>query len=75
MQILPTTFDSKRYSSLGYGEKNGVILRSGRDSPPPNTYKIRGQFEKLKTNYGWSFGMSHTTWAKVYIPNNKLTTN
>lgn len=47
--MLPSTLESKAVG-LGYGEKKGVMIVSGRESPPPNTYKIKGQFEKLRPN-------------------------
>jgi len=27
---------------LGFGDKNGVKALTGKDSPPPNAYKIKG---------------------------------
>jgi hypothetical protein len=40
-QELPQMFET-RTTGFGYGGKNGVILRCGLDSPPPNNYKIKG---------------------------------
>jgi hypothetical protein len=72
--LLPSTFDPTHTTGFGFGQKNGVVIREGKDSPPPNTYKIRGQFEKLRPNQGKSFGISHQYYAKVYLPDNKYST-
>ena len=47
---------------------------SGRDSPPPDNYKIKGQFEKLRPNQGKSFGLPYSAYYKVYLPPNKFST-
>jgi hypothetical protein len=72
MLQLPTTLEEKA-TNFGYGEKNGVMIYAGRESPSPNAYKIRGNFENLRLNTGKSFGMPHSVYSKVYIPNNKIT--
>lgn len=41
MLLLPSTLDPHAVG-LGYGDKKGVMILSGRDSPPPNSYKIKG---------------------------------
>ncbi len=73
MQVLPPTFNTRK-CSFGYGEKKGLIINSGKDSPPANTYKIRGMYDKLKPNQGFSFGMPHSVYAKTYVPSNKFST-
>ena len=75
MQLLPHTLNSTKTTSFGFGNKNGVILRSGMDSPPPNAYKIRGEFEKLRPDKGKSFGLPHSAYAKVYVESNKYSTS
>ena len=72
MLLLPSTIDTKA-AGFGFGDKLGVLMRDGRDSPPPNSYKIKGQFDKLRPNQGRSFGIPHSAYAKVYNPNNKVT--
>jgi hypothetical protein len=72
MLTLPTTLDTKA-SGFGYGDKNGLMMLTGRDSPSPNCYRLRGNFEKLRFNNGKSFGMPHSVYSKVYNPNNKIT--
>lgn len=42
MLNLPTTLDPAKSPTFGFGEKRGLMITSGRDSPPPNTYKVRG---------------------------------
>ena len=42
MQILPSTLDPTKSVGFGFGDKNGLIMREGRESPPPNAYRIRG---------------------------------
>jgi hypothetical protein len=51
-----------------------VKVLAGKDSPPPNSYKIKGQFEKLKPNQGRTFGLPYSAYSKVYLPNNKIGT-
>ena len=75
MLCLPTTLESAKSSTFGFGNKNGLQILSGRDSPPPNSYKVRGQFEKLKPNQGRSFGMPYAVYQKVYLPSNKYGTS
>lgn len=75
MQCLPSTLDPTKSVGFGFGEKNGLKILSGRDSPPPNNYKIRGTFERLRPNQGRSFGLPHSAYAKVYLPGNKYGTS
>lgn len=70
--MLPSTLDGTKTTGFGFGNKNGLMVREGRDSPPPNTYKIRGQFEKLRPNQGKSFGISYSYYQKVYLPDNRF---
>ncbi len=46
-------------------------MRQGQDAPPPNSYKIRGQFDRWTPMVGKSFGVPHSAYAKVYIPESK----
>ena len=73
--MLPSTLQADRYRSFGFGDKNGLVLRVGQDSPPANTYKVRGQFDQLRPNQGKSFGLPHSAYAKVYIEGNKQSTS
>mmetsp|Transcript_24055 Transcript_24055/g.18352 ORF Transcript_24055/g.18352 Transcript_24055/m.18352 type:complete len:149 (+) Transcript_24055:304-750(+) len=75
MQLLPSTFDPNRYTCFGFGDKNGLILREGVDSPPPNSYKIRGQFDPVRLHKGRSFGLPHSAYSKVYLESNKYSTS
>lgn len=50
VQLLPSTIDQNRFTQFGFGKKNGLMVREGVDSPPPNTYKIKGQFDKIRAN-------------------------
>lgn len=50
MQNLPSTLDPTKSVGFGFGDKNGLNIMVGRDSPPPNSYKIKGTFEKLRPN-------------------------
>ena len=74
MLSLPSTLDPTKSSGIGYGSKNGLRMIYGGESPPPNSYKIKGQFEKLRPNQGKSFGLPHSVYQKVYLPGNKTTT-
>jgi hypothetical protein len=47
----------------------------GKDSPSANTYKIRGQFDKFRATEGKTFGLPHSAYAKVYLPDNKIGTS
>lgn len=74
-QFLPSTFDPAKTTSFGYGDKSGVKILAGRESPPPNSYKIKGQFEKLRPNQGKTFGLPYSAYAKVYLPGNRFGTS
>ena len=74
MLALPSTTSAKA-SGFGFGEKYGVQILLGKESPSPNSYRIRGNFDKIRTNTGKTFGLSHQAYAKVYIPNSKLNSN
>ena len=73
--MLPSTLNSERTTGFGFGNKQGLMIKEGVDSPPPNTYKLKGQFEKLRPNAGKSFGISHAFYGKVYLPENRYTTS
>lgn len=71
---LPNTISAKA-SGFGFGDKAGLNVLLGKDSPSPNSYRIRGNFDRLRSNNGKTFGLSHQAYAKVYIPNSKLNSN
>jgi hypothetical protein len=50
MLLLPPTLDHSKAVGMGYGEKNGLMILAGKESPGSNTYKVRGMFEKLRPN-------------------------
>jgi hypothetical protein len=50
LSLPPAAFDPTKSTSFGYGEKNGLKILGGIDSPSPNSYKIRGTFERLRPN-------------------------
>ena len=58
MLTLPTTIDTKA-SGFGFGDKTGFKILLGQDSPSPNSYRIRGTFDRLRVNNGKTFGISH----------------
>ena len=65
MVSLPSTLNIKA-SSFGFGQKNGIRIIAGKDSPPP-IYRIRSDF-KLDKDKGTSFGLPHSVYKKVHIP-------
>lgn len=40
--MLPSTLEGTKTTGFGFGNKNGLLVKEGKDSPPPNTYKVRG---------------------------------
>jgi hypothetical protein len=64
MLMLPTTLKSK-YSTFGYGEKQGLKCIMGKESPPPTTYTMKSNFDE-KLN-GYSFGIPYSYYKKVHI--------
>ncbi len=73
--MLPSTLEPSKFTSFGFGNKNGLMIHEGKDSPPANTYKIRSQFDALRLTKGKSFGLPHSAYAKVYIESNKYSTS
>ena len=55
---LPSTLGPKA-SGFGFGDKVGQMLTFGKDAPSPNTYRIKGNFDKLRLQNGKTFGISH----------------
>ena len=48
---------SKRYTTLGYGDKGKTWVTHGKDYPSPDSYKIKSVFEmNLTHKKGFSFG-------------------
>ena len=48
---------SKRYTTLGYGERGKTWVTHGKDYPSPDSYKIKSVFEmNLTHKKGFSFG-------------------
>lgn len=41
-------------------------MHTGRDSPPPTTYRLKSDFEKPKST-GYSFGLPYSVYKKVHI--------
>ena len=41
------------------GDEVGQMLTFGKDAPSPNTYRIKGNFDKLRLQNGKTFGISH----------------
>jgi len=64
MVNLPSTLHSKS-SSFGFGEKQGLKCFTGKDSPPPTTYRLKSDFELKK--YGFSFGIPYSYYKKVHV--------
>ena len=62
---LPTTIKAK-FSTFGFGNKEGLKVIMGRDSPPPTSYRLKSDFEKPK-NTGYSFGLPYSVYKKVHI--------
>ena len=67
---LPSTLGSHS-TSLGYGSKllmSEVRSKEQKDFPAPNHYLLKSDFT-LDLNKGKTFGLSHATYAKTYLPN------
>ena len=62
---LPTTLHAKT-TSFGLGQKQGLRMYTGRDSPPPTSYqKLNQQFDKNRGT-GYSFGLPYSAYKKVH---------
>lgn len=57
MLLLPTTLGGKT-STFGFGNKKPLQIVFGKDSPAPNLYRSRSQFD-FNENSGKSIGISY----------------
>lgn len=53
-----------RSTGFGFGKKQHEQKRS--ESPPPNTYTLRSDFEMKNKGSMFSFGISREAYTKVY---------
>ena len=58
MLLLPSTLGGK-VPTFGYGNKKPLQIIFGKDSPAPNLYRSKSQFE-FSENTGKSFGISYS---------------
>lgn len=66
MLLLPTTLGTKT-STFGFGNRDPLKMIYGKDSPPPNLYRCRSQFD-YTPGAGKSFGQSYAVYKKVHMP-------
>lgn len=65
---LPTT-KAARFTSFGYGSRNGFNRKGS--GPSPGTYDLPSEFRKQPKGKAFSFGISHSSYAKVYNENDR----
>lgn len=66
MLLLPSTLGGK-IPTFGYGNKKPLQIIFGKDSPAPNLYRSRSQFD-FADDAGKSIGISYNYYKKVHMP-------
>jgi hypothetical protein len=74
---IPNTI-STRSAGIGYGSRK-IFLSSGKftpvcnlilETPPPNIYQLKSDFNKVPSAKAFSFGIAREAYSKVYLKEN-----